>query len=373
MTAPHTTPTATRVEQLRGQLLDQGWVVIALVSYAGIPVSLLRTMVAGWQPANVLHAILLVVFTFVAWRRHRLSTRVKTFVMVASLTLMGIGGTVSFGLMNVGVWFMALGMVVTGIVLSRGAAMVTLLVSILALVGVMLGFHQGILTLSFDANLYHQQLAPWVMMIVSSMMLPALALWQVKGYEKALIDALKEVETQRNAVAIQANYDHLTGLASRRLAMDRLDMSMRRLRRQGGLSALLFIDLDGFKAVNDRHGHKVGDQMLVVCARRLKEVLRVDDTLCRYGGDEFLVIANNLKHEDNAVAIAKKIIAVLEQPAILAAHTLHLSASVGIAYFTEEADHPEQLIEASDQAMYKAKHAGKGRWVVHGKEAGRSP
>ena len=171
-----------------------------------------------------------------------------------------------------------------------------------------------------------------------------------------------QAEESENHFRERALRDWLTGLGNRALLLDRLQ---RLVEEPGtGLSALVFIDLDGFKAVNDRHGHLAGDRVLQAVADRLRAVSRVGDTVVRWGGDEFLVLLEDVSEED-AVAVAQRVCAAASEPVFHRGLELCVSASVGVAY--RQAGDPataDDLVIRADAAMYQAKAGGRDRWVV---------
>ncbi|MBL8471527.1 MAG: PAS domain S-box protein [Rhodocyclaceae bacterium] len=158
----------------------------------------------------------------------------------------------------------------------------------------------------------------------------------------------------------QANFDALTGLPNRRLFRDRLQQELRKAERSGLLLALMFIDLDKFKAVNDRLGHEVGDRLLAEAARRISGCVRAADTVARLGGDEFTVILPNVDAPEPIERVAQDVITRLEQEFSFGAETAQVSASIGIALHAREPMSLDELIARADAAMYAAKSAGRG-------------
>ncbi len=156
-----------------------------------------------------------------------------------------------------------------------------------------------------------------------------------------------------------AHYDPLTDLPNRTLFTDRLQRALTTARRDMTHLALMFIDLDKFKPINDRHGHTMGDQVLKEVALRIKACLRESDTVARIGGDEFVVLLPSLESELDALNVAEKIRHVLNQPIRQAGHTLSISSSTGIAIYPEHGTDEKQLIKNADTAMYYAKEAGR--------------
>ncbi len=162
----------------------------------------------------------------------------------------------------------------------------------------------------------------------------------------------------------QALHDPLTGLANRVLFEDRLVQAHSRIERQGGFGAVLLLDLDDFSAVNDSHGHLVGDELLVQIARRFETVTRATDTLGRFGGDEFLYLAEGLKTASQAEDVAMRLLDVLNQPFSFDEVRFGQHASIGVAIWDATSTSANELIQNADVALYEAKHGGKSRFVV---------
>lgn len=158
-----------------------------------------------------------------------------------------------------------------------------------------------------------------------------------------------------------AHHDALTGLPNRLLMSDRIDQALRRASRENEKFALLFIDLDRFKNINDTLGHDVGDGLLIQVAERCHRVVRESDTVSRQGGDEFVILLNDLKSPQDARHIALKLIEVLGQPYQLDQHELAVTASIGIAMYPGDGDTPSALMRCADAAMYRAKAEGRNR------------
>lgn len=163
-----------------------------------------------------------------------------------------------------------------------------------------------------------------------------------------------------------AHHDPLTGLPNRLVFEDRLSQALERARRSATRVALVFIDLNGFKAINDVHGHIAGDQVLVATARRLKEALRESDSVARIGGDEFVAIleglALNCSLAEEARGIGEKILSALSMPLSVANSPQRIGASLGIAVFPDHAPSMDRLIHIADLAMYEAKRSGENQY-----------
>jgi diguanylate cyclase (GGDEF)-like protein/PAS domain S-box-containing protein len=178
----------------------------------------------------------------------------------------------------------------------------------------------------------------------------------------ALVTDITERKASAELIWQQANFDALTGLPNRHMFMDRLRQETRKADRGAAFLALLFIDLDHFKEVNDGLGHAAGDAVLVEAARRITTCVRASDTLARLGGDEFTVILAGLDHAGSAERIAQAIVTAIAIPFELGAETVYISASIGIALYPADAKELGELLSHADQAMYASKEAGRNRF-----------
>ena len=158
-----------------------------------------------------------------------------------------------------------------------------------------------------------------------------------------------------------AHHDPLTGLPNRSLFHDRCAQALNQARRRDMGLALLWLDLDGFKKINDDLGHEAGDALLAQVAQRLRSRTRDSDTLARMGGDEFAVVLPDITGENQAVALANELVLQLSQPFTLPQGVAHISGSVGVALYPQDAQSVEDLIHYADLAMYCAKHQGRGQ------------
>ena len=186
----------------------------------------------------------------------------------------------------------------------------------------------------------------------------SVAPWGARGFATLFTDITARQQQQRQLEQL-AHYDALTGLPNRVLLADRLDMALAQTERDQQLLAVCYLDLDGFKAVNDRLGHEVGDQVLVEVARRLQETLRGADTVARLGGDEFVLLITGLDTVEDCAPALERLLRVLAQPYALGHERINLSASIGVALYPLDQGDPDSLLRHADQAMYTAKQSGR--------------
>jgi diguanylate cyclase (GGDEF)-like protein len=179
---------------------------------------------------------------------------------------------------------------------------------------------------------------------------------QVNSYLTRELARLEQNEARALALAC---YDELTGLPNRRLLRDRLRQAIAQGIRQDKQVALLLVDLDGFKSINDRLGHAAGDRLLQAVAKRLVDSIRAADTACRYGGDEFVIMLPSVDQPTLAAAVAGKVRLRLAQPYIIDGFEIRMTGSIGVAYCPEDGRGYEELLKKADDALYRAKAASR--------------
>ena len=158
--------------------------------------------------------------------------------------------------------------------------------------------------------------------------------------------------------------DPLTGLANRRLLEDRMSMALAQVRRNKGCMAVMYLDLDGFKEINDTLGHGAGDILLKAVAQRLTRTVREEDTVARLGGDEFVVTLPHIHSATDATRMAAKIIDAVSQPYDIEDRVVHMTTSVGIGIYPNDGKDAETLMKSADTALYEAKRAGKNAYRI---------
>jgi diguanylate cyclase (GGDEF)-like protein len=173
-------------------------------------------------------------------------------------------------------------------------------------------------------------------------------------------DDSERLDTEEE-LAAKAMRDPLTGLPNRTLLMDRLELAMQRMRRMAGAVAVLYVDLDWFKEINDEFGHLTGDAVLRDVAACLRGAVRPSDTVARIGGDEFVILCDPVNGPDSAHEIAERVLRALAQTTLLDEQAMKLSASVGVAVSWGPGTTSRALLHAADTALYRAKRGGRGR------------
>src|SRR5262249_35665191 len=192
---------------------------------------------------------------------------------------------------------------------------------------------------------------------------PFIVFHAIVGYQQTTLELLNEVHKQRDQIQQLATHDQLTGLPLPSLAADRLHIAIQAARRSGKKVALLFIDLDDFKRVNDTFGHEAGDEVLKEVAQRLSKAIRAEDTVARVGGDEFIAVLGGLPDAHMPAEVAGRAIRMVCAPIDCAGRQTSVGVSIGVALFPDHADDAQSLRRAADAAMYRVKRAGKNQFA----------
>jgi diguanylate cyclase (GGDEF)-like protein/PAS domain S-box-containing protein len=190
---------------------------------------------------------------------------------------------------------------------------------------------------------------------------------RIIGASKVARDITQRLESQARIQHL-AHYDALTGLPNRSLLADRMEIAIANAARHSNKLALLFVDLDRFKLVNDSLGHGIGDKLLKAVAERMQDGVRHTDTVSRLGGDEFVVLLSQVKATEDAARVARKLIAALSKPYMIEEHELRLSASVGISIYPDNGSEAGVLLRNADASMYSAKEAGRSQYQFYSED-----
>lgn len=190
--------------------------------------------------------------------------------------------------------------------------------------------------------------------------------WEVNGctYFTSILRDISERKAVEERMAHQVYHDSLTNLPNRVLFQDRLSQALARCARSGRKVAVLFLDVDKFKLINDSLGHAAGDSLLMCVAERIRRVLRISDTAARFAGDEFTVLIDDVEAEDDAVAVADRLLAEFRRPVPLSKREVFVNVSMGIAFSASWQDDPLELMRNADAALYTAKSRGRGRYEI---------
>ncbi|HTD07174.1 diguanylate cyclase domain-containing protein [Undibacterium sp.] len=182
----------------------------------------------------------------------------------------------------------------------------------------------------------------------------------------------KQVTAHSKAQEALALQDVLTGLPNRRLLKDRLDTAIKHASRNSLAVGVLYLDLDGFKQVNDSFGHDCGDKLLKIVADRLLSTSREEDTIARIGGDEFVIVLAKIRQASDVHRLASELVRAVSEPCIIDGHLIKVTASIGVSFYPHNAREADDLVNYADKALYEAKRCGKNQYLVAGPDCGEA-
>ena len=344
-------------------LIDRLWLGFACLACIVAPANVWRAMDQGWKPFFAINIFIAVVAICIGCWRRRLSYRLKSNVAVGALFIIGIVSMVNVGMAGVSFFWMVQAALLAGTLFSLRRGIIVMLLALLVLIGVAVAYVSGWLRPVGDLNHMATTASTWINYIAVAPLFPTLLLYSIGRFESTIQQLLAGLRDQRDALAIMASHDNLTGLPVWRLATDRLQQAFHAARRTEEKVALLFVDLDGFKAINDGYGHEAGDAVLRAIAQRMRQAICAEDTVARIGGDECIVVQTRLSTAVDATPVAEQLIAAIAQPVEFGGHSLAVGASIGIAVFPDHAEDVESLCRLADQAMYRVKKSGKNDYA----------
>ncbi len=330
-----------------------------IIAALGVPASLSRIPTTGWMPLYGFHALLGVTAITTYLLRRRLSASLKMAVIVMLFYGVGIVGLINLGMMGAGLWWLVVSSLLLGVLYSPRVGLWATSASFLFVAIVGYGFINGYLTLAMDANQYITSVASWATLIIATSIMPYFVFQAIATLQSETESLVKEVQRQRDEIKRLATHDQLTGLLMPKALEDRLDNAILRSHRTGKRLALMFLDLDRFKAVNDTYGHAAGDHVLKVMGERFTEALRAVDSKGRIGGDEFVFVLESPGDTRQIALIAQRLVDAASTPIEFGDFTLQVGASVGISLSPEDGGSAVTLRRAADRAMYDAKAAGR--------------
>ena len=356
--------------EIRHALVDRIWLGLVVVGVVGAPLSASRSIFTGWMALYTLHLGVASLVVVLYWFRARISFAVKSALILLTFWGIGLAGVFTLGILGAAYWWLVLSSLLVSTLYSIRAGVVCAAVVTATLAAAGAGFISGALVVPVDANVYIVSVPSWATLLVATTVTPFIVFLAIAAYQQTTLHLLDKVHKQRDLIQQLATHDQLTGLPLLTLAADRLKIALHSARRSGKKVALLFIDLDGFKRVNDSLGHDAGDHVLKEVAAGLLSAVRIEDTAARVGGDEFIAILGNLADGKVAAQIAERAIAAISAPIHYKGNPISVGASIGIGLFPDHADDEETLRRAADVAMYSVKLSGKNRFAFAEREQG---
>ena len=315
----------------------------------------------GFNLLCLIQALAALVVYFLKLSRHRFAMARKIHTLAVLFLVVGSLGFLSYGLVANTLILFILHLFLAGEYLNKKAYFFYLAVSVLvyaalAFIVVVLGF-----TPPGYTDGYHTTLPAWIIPITGAFTFGVVLTAACSMRRRQMTRLNHELEDKNRQIAALADHDELTGLPIMRVFREHLYLAIQASKREERLIAVCFLDLDGFKRVNDSHGHAAGDEVLKHVSRQLESAVRPQDVVARKGGDEFLILLNSLKNEvANIEDICHRILDAVQKPITYENTPLQVSASIGVAALDSKATTIEALIKGADSAMYEVKRSGKG-------------
>jgi diguanylate cyclase (GGDEF)-like protein len=326
-----------------------------------VPASVARAWNTGWLALYSAQVTLgIAAIALFLWRKD-LSDRAKAAAILAMFWTVGLSGLIGMGLASSGIWWLVLSSLLASLLYSIRAGIAVMGLAVVAIIAVGAAHWLGELSAPTYSADFLRRPGAWISAVVGATLMPLVVFRAVAGLNAATKALLQKTGEQREQIRELATHDELTGVPTLTLALDRLEQALRAIPRSGRNVGLLFIDLDGFKAINDSLGHEAGDSALVTVAKRLRLNLRMEDTVARIGGDEFLVILTAVHGENELMAVAAKLQRFIGEPTHYREQELSIACSIGAAFASGSGRDAEEMIRAADAAMYEAKRAGRNQ------------
>jgi diguanylate cyclase (GGDEF)-like protein len=347
-----------RWNELRNVFVEETHNSILALIFIALPVSLSRCWLTGWRPIYSLHIGLSVIYVILYGLRGRMSPPLKAAVPIAVYWVLAVAALLAWGLVGNGVFALTIINLMTALIYPPRVTilMIGASLSVLALIG--FGVISGHIVPNVNASEYAVQASSWATTWVLLCVVLVSIFRSLGVLQQATHDLLQEIHGQQKEILYVANHDQLTGLPLLRLARDRFEVASQRALRNGTKLAVLFIDLDGFKQVNDGYGHERGDRVLREVAQRIRRAMRAEDTVARIGGDEFLAILGDVSTSDSLQTRGEALLKALSEPMGGQGEVLRIGASIGIALFPDHGRDLDALRDLADTAMYQGKRAG---------------
>jgi diguanylate cyclase (GGDEF)-like protein len=344
---------------IRHELIDKLWQGAFMISIIGAPASSLRSIATGWLPLYTIHCLVALFVITIYLLRSYISFFYKSLLIIFLFAFIGVVGIFTMGVLGAATWWLIMSTFLVSTLYSLKAGRWAVLITALVIVLAGYAFSTGLLVVPVDANEYVKSAFSWVTLLIATTVMPFVVFQSISAFQYANLRLLNEVEKQRNQIEMMATHDQLTGLLLLYPANKMLEEALNRAQENSMSVAVLFIDLDGFKKVNDDLGHDTGDYVLKEAARRIDSNLIQAGFAARIGGDEFLVVIPDVTDVDHVKPVANSILSDLYDPYYYSGETITISASIGVSYFPVHGITPKQLRKSADLAMYKVKRAGK--------------
>ena len=354
----------SRLKKIKQQSVSRIFYSLLVLVALATPLSLSRWVTTGFLPIYSIHIVVFLAAIILFFQRDKTQIFVmEIFLVVCSMTI-GLGTTLTFGISaNTASMFMFL-LLITSIRRTKFEMLIIsgLYLAVVSVIGYL--FTDGYLTPRVEHEIALSQPVTWISHLLIMVITGYAAIDAILKLNEVKLSLLNNISKQKLQIEHLANHDNLTGLLTLRVANDRLKAAINKANRNQEMCFLLFLDLDGFKLINDKYGHDVGDKVIQTVAKRMLAVTRHTDSCCRIGGDEFLIILPGVKDKTIVVKICQRIIEETVSPIFIGCDKVTVGVSIGGANFPNDAVDSDSLKKLSDMRMYKVKETGKNNFSL---------
>lgn len=353
-----------QIEDIKSSFNYRIFNVLTVMATLTVAAGMLRIPVIGMTADMVVGFIAYVAYMIAYFLLRDKNPRILLLVMVSGLTIASFINLYTVGPTSFGFTWLVITAAIMAVNYPKVHTIVFMVVCTCYILLIAYGFITEQLVIPVDANIYVASLGTWAALIVTSILFAFFLVYSMKIYDEKLLEAHSVIVEQNQQLEMMANHDQLTRLPTLRLTRELAKLTIEQAKRDKKKCGLLFIDLDGFKQINDTYGHAAGDAVLIAIADRLTQETRSVDTPCRIGGDELLIILGELESSDEITSICGRLIAAINEPIYFDDQALHIGASIGASIYPTNGEHFEVLKDLADQAMYEAKGSGKNNYRI---------
>lgn len=357
-----------KIQEHSAKSLVAGMFFLAIV---GVPISISRALYTGWQTAYTIHLLGLCILTVIYSLRNKLSLQVNIWAILGVALAVTVAGLLNYGVIGNGMLWIMFCLILCLFFIDNSTAIIVAVILLCSFLFSLYKFVFDGRKFPGDADVYISSLSAWGTAFFGSAIFILLIGIVLRDQQLKINELLVDldhknltIEKQKQQIEHQANHDMLTGLPTLRLAQDRLEMAIKSAKRADQKTALLFLDLDGFKTINDTYGHDAGDFVLTKTAKRILSSIRECDTACRIGGDEFIVIFSKMEKTDDVAIFCSRLIKIIGSPIMFMDAEFSVGVSIGVAIYPTTAKDAMSLRKKADEVMYKVKISGKNNFLI---------
>jgi diguanylate cyclase (GGDEF)-like protein len=361
----------SNLKDIKSVAINRIYKGISFFGLFGVIASLSRIPSLGLQPTMLLHLISWLTCAFIFKRRDNISTIIKVKVLIICLFIVTLVGLFQYGLMGSYLVWALVSLILSEHFVNK--KLTFSLASTYVLVFILSAYnfcYKGAIV-DGGADAYNSSIQTWMVVFFGVILISFVVLTVTSALNnevKLLLSKLNvanvELSNKSKIIEYQANHDILTGLPTLKVANDRLDIALKLAKRNQSKAAVLFLDLDGFKNVNDTYGHEAGDYVLRDISNRISKITRESDTVCRIGGDEFLIILSCVENDSEIECFCTRLINEVGQDIHYKEFKLQVGVSIGVSIYPKHAKTSSELKKAADEAMYKVKREGKNSFLI---------